>query len=571
MVFAGKGGNDMSKKAILFFITSASFATLGTAAYGDLVIGSPNTATADPSVRRPNTRPCVVQLFMNFRFDDFSPRLFQYVPPTNCPGPWLKVVFEGDFSVTQGRQFDRTANVWIGGTNIYFGTTAEPSRNVSRSWHVERDLTDYSALLTMARPGEIVLGNLVNPTFTGVIFGSANLQFYPVEDREEAPISADLVLPLSAGPIGGTVSLQTSASMLARSFNLPTNIERAFLAVYAQSQSNDEFWYTCVPDDVADELQSCGATAFREGEITIDGQPAGVAPIYPWIFTGGIDPYLWRPIPSVQTLNFVPYRVDLTPFAGLLSNGQTHEIALRVHNANHRFEATATLLVYLDHGSARVIGGLTRNTIGPGPMPQVQEDLTRTPDRISGTVTTRSSRVFTVAGFVNTSHGTVRTEIEQDINFWNRQEFNITASVYVQNIVQTTSISSRTTIRGEGDEGDGRRMESKQLEWPLVLDFSFITNADNSSSQTTSIHQEYNSRERVTGGDRSFFSEISNVVTPVDTLLFDARGALIGTQGQRNAQRYFSRDSTGACFSRRIAAADGVLTLIRDGEGCEDE
>jgi hypothetical protein len=266
--------------------------------------------------------------------------------------------------------------------------------------------------------------------------------------------------------------------------------------------------------------------------------------------------------------------VDLTPFAGLLSNGQSHEVALRVHNANRRFEATASLLVYLDHGSTRVTGGLTRNTIGPGPMPEVREDLTRTPDRISGTVTTRSSRLFTVAGFVNTSHGTVRTEIEQDINFSNRQQFDITALVYVQNIVQTTSISTLTTIRGEDDEGDrgGQRTESKQFEWPLTIDFSFITNPDNSGSQSTSIHQEYHSRERVTGEEgRAFFSEISNVVTPADTLFFDAHGAVTGNEGQRNSQRYFSRDSSGACFSRRIAAADGVLTLIRNGEGCEDE
>jgi len=558
-------------ESTLILIASVGFATFGATAYGDLVIGSPNTATADPSVPRPDTRPCVVELFSNFRFDDFSPRLFQYAPPPHCPGPWSKVVFEGDFSVTAGRQFDRTANVWIGGTNIYFGTTSEPSRTVSRSWHVERDLTDYSALLRMARPGEIVLGNLVNQTYTGVIFGSANLQFYPAEDRDEAPITADLVLPLSASPIGGTVSLQTSASTLARSFNLPTNIERAFLDVYAQSQSNDEFWYTCVPDDVADELQSCGATAFRETEITIDGQPAGVAPIYPWIFTGGIDPFLWRPIPAVQTLNFVPYRVDLTPFAAVLSNGQTHEIALRVHNANHRFEATASLLVYLDHRSTRVTGGVTRNTIGPGPTPEVQENLIRTPDQITGTVTVRSSRLFTVEGFVNTSHGRVRTEIEQDINFSNRQEFNITASIYVQNIDQTTSISSLTTTRGEGDDGEGggNRTESKHFEWPLTLDFSFISNPDNSASQTTLIHQEYNSQERVTGEDREFFSEVSNVVTPADTLLIDSHGA-VTNQGQRNAQSYFSRDSTGACYSRSIAAADGVLTLIRDGQGCEE-
>src|SRR5678816_2632343 len=124
----------------------------------------------------------------------------------------------------------------------------------------------------------------------------------------------------------------------------PTNIERAVLDVYAQSQAGDEFWYTCVPDELTGPLQSCGATAFREAEITVDGRPAGVAPIYPWIFTGGIDPNLWKPIPSVQTLNFTPFRVDLTPFAGALSDGQPHEIAVSVFNADNFFATTASLL-----------------------------------------------------------------------------------------------------------------------------------------------------------------------------------------------------------------------------------
>jgi Peptide N-acetyl-beta-D-glucosaminyl asparaginase amidase A len=86
----------------------------------------------------------------------------------------------------------------------------------------------------------------------------------------------------------------------------------------------DEFWCTNAPNDVATELEEYGGTGFRETEISIDGQPAGLAPVYPWIFTGGIDPFLWVPIPGVQTLNFVPYRVDLTPFAALLSNGESH-------------------------------------------------------------------------------------------------------------------------------------------------------------------------------------------------------------------------------------------------------
>jgi hypothetical protein len=552
-------------------IATVSFITLGSVARGDLEIGSPNTATADPSVPRPRTRPCVVQLFRDFRFADFTPKLFPYAPPRDCPGPWAKVVFEGDFSVTAGRQFDRTANIWIGGTNIYFGTTSEPSRTVSRSWHVESDLTDYSVLFTTQQPGEVVLGNVVNSTYTGVIFGSADLQFYPVEQPGQAPTTADLVLPLSAGPNGGTVALNTSASTLARSFTLPTNIERAFIDVYAQSQANDEFWYACVPDDLARLLDSCGATAFRETEITIDRQPAGVAPIYPWIYTGGIDPFLWRPIPSVQTLNFVPYRVDLTPFAGLLSNGQPHEVAIRVHNANRRFEATASLLLYRDRGSTQVTGEVTRNTIGAGPHPEVEENIRSEGGVTRGTVTVRSEREFTVEGFVNTSHGRVHTRIEQEIDFSNRQEFNISASVCAQNIAQATSISSETTTRN----GDAHGATSKELEWPLTVNFSVITNPDHSGSQTTTIRQEYQSHEEVSeegqeGDSRGFSSDISNVVAPADTLLFNAGGAITGNEGQRNSQRYFSTDSSGACYSRRITAADGVLTDIRNGEGCRD-
>src|SRR5262249_45255690 len=102
-------------------------------AQAELEVGPPNVATADPSVPRPATTPCVVSLFTDLTFANFTPKSFAFVPPADCPGPWAKVVFEGDFSVTAGRQFDRTANIWIGATAIYFGTTQEPSATVSPS------------------------------------------------------------------------------------------------------------------------------------------------------------------------------------------------------------------------------------------------------------------------------------------------------------------------------------------------------------------------------------------------------------------------------------------------------
>ena len=531
-----------------------------------LVIGSGNTATADPSLSRPNTTPCVVTLFNNFAFADFSPKPFSFTPPAGCPGPWAKVVLNADFSIQAGRQFDRTAEIWIGGVNVYFGTTSEPSGAVARSWHIERDLTDYSALLNTTQNGRVDLGNLVNSTFTSTLFGTATLEFYPLAHHQEAPRTADLILPLASDPTGGTAFLSTSNSTLAKTFTLPKNVEQAFLDIVAESQAGDEFWYTCVPDDVANELQSCGGAAFRESQVSIDGTPAGVAPVYPWIYTGGIDPLLWRPIPGVQTLNFAPYRVDLTPFAGLLSNGQPHQVSVSVFGANNGFSTTATLLVFQDHGSQQVTGEVTRNTIGV-PNPNVVENLTTAADgSITGSVTVSSSRNFRVEGFARTSHGRVETNVRQNIQFSSRQDFNITNTAFVQSIKQRTSISSETRTNGHGGGKSAQR-----FEWPLDLTFSFNVNADGSGgSQTTTIRQQLLSAATQHGEDgRDSFSVVSNTVTPSDTLLFDANFNIPGSRGQQRAQEFFSNDSSSGCFSRKITASAGLLTTITDGALCK--
>jgi hypothetical protein len=409
------------------------------------------------------------------------------------------------------------------------------------------------------------LDNLVNSTFTSTLFGTAELQFYPLAHHQDAPHTADLVLPLASDPTGGTAFLSTSNSALARTFTLPRNVERAFLDVVAQSQSGDEFWYTCVPDDVAGELQSCGGTAFRESQVTIDGTSAGVAPVYPWIYTGGIDPLLWRPIPGVQTLNFVPYRIDLTPFAGVLSDGQPHQVSVSVFGANNGFSTTATLLVFQDHGSQQITGEVTRNTIGT-PNPSVVENLTTAPDgSITGSVTVTSSRSFRVEGFVRTSHGRVETDVRQEIHFSSRQDFNITNTVFDQKIKQRTLISSETSTNGRDGASAAQR-----FEWPLDLDFTFAVNPDGTGSQTTTIRQQFLSAATQHGHGHDTFSVVSNTVTPSDTLLFDANFNITGSTGQQSAQDFFSDDSANGCFNRKITASAGLLTSVTDGALCKD-
>jgi hypothetical protein len=473
-------------------------------------------------------------------------------------------VLEADFSCTAGRQFDRTAEIAIGHANVYFGTTSEPSAAVSPSWHVERDLTDYSPLFRTAQTGEVNLGNVVNSTFTGILSGSARLLFYPASHSEPAPRAADVVLPMATAP-GGAVLLDTTASALAPTFNLPANIEGAFLDVITQSQAGDEFWYTCVPDDVADELFSCGGTAFREAEVTIDGQPAGLAPVYPWIYTGGIDPLLWRPIPGVQTLNFLPYRVDLTPFAGVLSNGHPHTVALSVFNANHSFQVTGTLLLYLDQGSSHVTGAVTLNTLGSGPHPSVTENLTTAADgTITGTVNTKAQRDFAISGYVNTSHGRVDTTIGQHVTFSNDQQFINSATQFQQNITQKTDLVAVTTTAQRGSIA----IVEKQFSYPLILDINFVVNADGTQAQTTTVDQQLENQQAQLGGGLPFLGITTNEVKTTDTLLFDASGNLTGFANRNSSQTYFSQSTAGGCYSRSIASANGVLTSVTDGQGC---
>ena len=527
------------------------------------VIGSQNTVTSNAAVPRPNTTPCVVQLFSNLDFADFNPKFFTYTPPADCPGPWAAVVLNADWSIDAGRQFDRTAEIWVGATNVYFGTTAEPSHDVARSWHVESNLTDYSPLFQTGQNGRVDLGNLVNGTYTSVIHGSAYIQFYPLGERQQAPRTADMVLPMSASSSGGTVTLNTSSDQLTGTWTLPTNIERAYLDVFSQSQSGDEFWYTCAPSDVAAELQNCGSTGFREAEVSIDGTPAGVAPVYPWIYTGGIDPYLWRPIPGVHTLNFEPYRVDLTPFAGVLSSGQPHTVAVNVFNANGYFSETASLLLYLDAGSTQVTGEVTTNTIGQ-PTPSVHENLHVTSTDVRGRVTVRSNRGFIVEGWAQTSHGMVDTKVSESIDFSNAQNYFVKTdgSVFNQSVDQTTVISETVIARGSGHDVAVR---VRQASWPLNLSYDFTANPDGSFNQETRLTQGLNRLLLNTwNGIPVFFSQYSDSVSPADDLAVNAQG-VVTTTNQANREDYSYNDSSGSCWNETVKAAAGALTSVSGG------
>jgi hypothetical protein len=531
-------------------------------------VGSSNPVSAEPNVKRPTTTPCKVQLFSNLAFADYTPKSFTYTPAAGCGnGPWAKVVLTADVTVTAGRQFDRTAEIFIGGANVYFGTTAEPRASLSPSWHIERDLTDLSALLKTTQPGIANIGNFVGTSggivYNGIIYASAALEFYPANLANLPPLVPDVVLPMPGN--GTTYTLNTTTDTLANTFALPRNIEAAYLDVFSQSQSDDEFWYTCSPNQVAAELDNCGNTAFRETDISIDGRPAGIAPIFPWIYTGGIDPYLWEPTVGVQTLDFKPFRVDLTPFAGVLSDGNPHTVGVSVYNADSYFSETANLLLYLDHGSTQTTGAVTNNTVPASNTPYIQNSYgTDDMGGISGNSLVVEEHNFNLTGYVNTSHGRVETSVNETVDFGNYQTVVNDATQYVQTITQANGAYSVTHTRDGVLDFETDRL----FVYPFTFSYNDQVQSDGTQAITSQVMQQDESytRQLLDG----FTYDISNgdeTVNSNDTLEYDASGNFVGHTGSSTASDT-ETDSLGRCYSRTLTAADTKLTAVTDGAAC---
>ncbi len=559
------------------------------------VVGSRNVATADPPLPVPATTPCVVQLFPRENFGprgannrmDALPHPFSYQPPARCKGPWAKVLLVARFSVDPGHQYDRTASIWLNDVNIYFGTTEEPSPHFGPQWQIERDLTDYSSLLRSPGRGDVLINNWVDPLRASVIHASARILFYPASPEVPAPRTPDQIDPLN--PANAPVNLQTGNELLARKIRFPRNTERVYLDVFPQSQFHDEFWYTCLPDQYIQETmafamkrgykgapkqpRACSGGSYREVEVEIDGQPAGLAPIFPWVYTGGIDPFLWRPTPGVQTLDFIPYRLDLTPFAGLLSDGLEHSVAVRVLGAHHYFSVAAALLLYCDPKAAHTGGAVTRNTLESASLePSITSTLRNNSPTANGNVLTRARQSYEIDGYVNTHAGRVHSSVKQNLTFVNLQKFSTVDPKTTRHITEQSGQVSTTSSSGGHSQA---RAFHRSLDYSLTVDVLRRSNSNHSQTHTVHLQQIYDKRiEQRQAGLAPYQASVRNTRTAADQVNFGFSAGhftLFGNRDQTSTQTFSFTDSLGDCYRAELQASGGKVSSFTKGQGCSSK
>ena len=294
-----------------------------------------NPVTAAPPVTLPHTQHCTVTLADKFPSNasdgsqqDYSGTL---TPPAACRGPWAKVVLTQTISVS-GRQYDRVGTLSVGGAEIYHGTTEEPSGAKPTTYTFSKDVTEYSALLRTPQPFSGGIGNYVTSVYTGNYLQTVTLTYYTADRANPAPREPDVVVGLGDSAL--SPSTPTADKTLS---GLPRNITGGYVETTLEGGGCDEQWFSAVPDDLSAKYPAaglCGHGPYREADISLDGKPVAATQTFPHIYSGGIVPTLWRPVPAIGTFDLHSETADITPFAGILTDGGTHHVDLGIQNIN---------------------------------------------------------------------------------------------------------------------------------------------------------------------------------------------------------------------------------------------
>ncbi|KAJ1439728.1 peptide N-acetyl-beta-D-glucosaminyl asparaginase amidase A-domain-containing protein [Ochromonadaceae sp. CCMP2298] len=311
--------------------------------------------TQEPPLDRPTTKSYTVQIFDQAAcssWDTVLTSLFE-PPPQN---PWSRIIL--DFSASEnGTQFDRYGAFWLGGVELLRTTTAEPTAE-GVVWVVEKDVTAYASLFAQPSTASLSIPNNVDSTYTGIPLVTLSFTFYTASDEYPAPATAT-VLPLSNSPGDWDKLSVSEGTNLTYSLTLPyDDVLGVQLELMASAHGCEEFWYTNSDDDSA-KLGLCGGGVYRELQVYVDGILAGATYPFPVIYTGGINPFLWRPLTGIMSFDIPAYRFDLSPF--VLGDGLSHEVVLKVLGGDAEggvWFLDAALLLYRDADAAPVSGGL---------------------------------------------------------------------------------------------------------------------------------------------------------------------------------------------------------------------
>ncbi|KDN41981.1 hypothetical protein K437DRAFT_249267 [Tilletiaria anomala UBC 951] len=421
-------------------------------------------------------------------------------------------------------------------------------------------------------------GSITNSSISATF--EAHLHSSPfLKDR-----TADVLIPLSTRQSNGNSlfsfggasvddNSSPSASGLTIVSNFPRNALSAIVEIYASGTAAEEFWYTSIPDEVYKEVPSVTAHnlglyprgPFREVQLLIDDKLAGIALPYATIFTGGINPLMWRPEASFGAWDQPTYLVDITPFLGSLSDGNDHTFRLRVVSAekngtiNASWFLSGNVQVHIDPTSDEpTTGEITRYGIQPFALPaaafrtagKVQGDLDKDG---SLTAEVRIVRPRTILIEANVSRPSKSHQNDPMHVSW-KQEYSYSnfdsSGPTLQVINQTSSGKSRSTHGGR---------PFLACEFDFLLDVSLVVD---SSTLNTSVDHRYEALTNLSPQALNYWLPSETTIHMYQTAQAAStiqNGSITSGFGM-TSERYSYSDSKGYTFHRTTSANNTKVT-----------
>lgn len=393
---------------------------------------------------------------------------------------------------SKGRQFDRLGLMFLGDIEVFRTSTAEPTTD-GIVWTYVKEMSLYNTLWKNEQKIIFDLGNLVNDVYTGTFNTTLTATFFTVPD---SLATSDIILPISAKKSaanqGSAFSLPSQVASVA--YELPRNIKKAVVSLSACGQAAEEFWYTNVLSSEVDTFATTtgslsGYSSFREIQLWVDDQLAGVSWPFPVIFTGGISPGLWRPIAGIDTFDLREHEIDITPWLPLLCDGTSHNFEIRVvgldddgqghatvsQNVGSNWVVTGKIFLFLDVDGTTTTGSSFRIN-APPPQLSISSSITTNSTGSNETLKciTRAVRDIFISSTINNSSGSHNV-------YWHQHLSYSSSSTY--------SSQGLTQFVDQSTDGSDKSSSGylNSYNFPLTVNSSFFTTEARSIGISASI------------------------------------------------------------------------------------
>ncbi|KAK4191197.1 peptide N-acetyl-beta-D-glucosaminyl asparaginase amidase A-domain-containing protein [Podospora australis] len=518
-----------------------------------------------------------VKLLMrrDFAWSYHDPFIGEYTPP-DCKFNRVVLNFS---SVSVGRQYDRLAIMYFGDTEVWRTSTAQPTIPPGISWIYLKDMTEYLYFWKQKQKIIFDLGNLINEKYTGIFNTTMTAIFYYDEtEREQAPPS-DLIIPISARQAANNaVSQFTLPAQEATNTidSFPQNAKRAVFSVSANGQASEEFWWsnvlqqdTLAFNETAGELP--GLSPFREVQVLIDGQLAGVEWPFPTIFTGGVVPSLHRPIVGIHAFDLREHEIDISAFLPILADGKPHTFSIKIAGidasgnittkVNENWYVTGKIFIWTSDSTISPFSSYNLSSSTTGPRISLSRKLGTTGNGTNETLsyTTDVQRTLSITSWVQRTGPKSEPEKitwKQSLTYTNKGLVSAFGFSQINHLV-ISGVDSATL--------DARQCYEAKYRYPLYVNSSYSVSPQGNLSIGAFVSQ---GKETEIWG-RSVF--------PTGLEAFGSRGfmtAKIWTVKEGTAEFRQTGDgmsSTGWGEARQRFTFSGSSNKLANGDGDDEE